>query len=91
VIVRARPNPIRCVFCHDDEPAISCPKCDALFHADCREAFGRCATLGCRIRVRVASRWEDAMPWFYTVILTGVIASLALAVVKDLCETFHRM
>ncbi|MEZ0230715.1 MAG: hypothetical protein ACAI25_18985, partial [Planctomycetota bacterium] len=42
-------GPTTCAYCHDELDAdhVLCGSCGGGLHRDCREALGRCATLGC--------------------------------------------
>ncbi len=49
--------PLRCAICHDEPlPLVRCACCRSAFHSDCREALGRCPTLGCARWIKVAER-----------------------------------
>ncbi|MBL4849071.1 MAG: hypothetical protein JKY65_26400 [Planctomycetes bacterium] len=54
----------RCPFCHDDlesgETVEACGSCETAHHAECREEFGACATLGCEAPESPARRFVIA-------------------------------
>jgi hypothetical protein len=48
MFVLARRSPPRCAYCHEAlVAAVSCKRCRAALHEDCRAELGRCPTLGC--------------------------------------------
>jgi hypothetical protein len=65
----AEPTARLCAICQsplgEDEPSVSCPVCQAPYHADCWEENGGCAVYGCSAAPRIEPRSSLDIPPAY--------------------------
>jgi hypothetical protein len=68
----SRTSQLRCAYCHEtDRGELEVCECGSTLHRECREALGRCTTLGCQVR-RAPTR--EAFSWFG--LLAGIVVPL---------------